>query len=172
MIGFSRPKELSLVVVLVLAFLPASVLAEKGGRGKKGDRDCVASVRVIEGTQRSQQMRKMKLTTGPMLTDVKHQLQPLPYRNFRVLDRQEKSVRLGHLVKFRMRGLNNQQHLVSVKPHEIAGKKIHCTVGWKDAAGKELLSTKLRVLNGKTVVLGTENSGDRSTIIGVKLDCP
>ena len=132
---------------------------------------CVTGIRVIRGLDSGPEVRKMKLRTGPNLRDVRGQLQTLPFKQFRILDRKEARVKVRERAEIQVMAANDMQHVVSVQPHLVSNGKVHFTLDWQGENGEELLSTKLRVKNGKSVVLGTDNSHNMSTILCVTLDC-
>ncbi len=132
---------------------------------------CGVEVRVIKGAQRRGQYRFKRLETGNFLTDVKSQLQPLPYGSYKVLEAVEKEVRLGEQVDFQLTGATGDSQRLGVRPEKLLGKRVQTQINWEDAAGGPLLSTKLRMTNGETMVLGTENDAQSSTIVCIKVAC-
>lgn len=143
---------------LVLA-APESALAEVAV--------CDVLVRVLQGTDEGGGLAALPNTVAG---DVRAQLEPLPFTSYSVLDSRHQLMPLGHEARFSLSGHEGQRHQLRVVPHDFAENKVGVTVTWHGPANEELLSTKLRVANGKCVVLGTDGK-NAATILAVKLEC-
>ena len=133
--------------------------------------DCDVLVRIIKGEGNSEKFGGMDMKVGNYLNDMKSQLETLPYKQYNVLDSKSMKIGLGGKETFQMQDSQKQNHNVIINPLEIKGGRVKLMVDWTDAQGENLLSTQLRVVNGENVVLGTETSGDESTIMSINLDC-
>ncbi len=132
---------------------------------------CAVTVKAISGSARVASASGKALEAGKFLSDVKHQLEPLPFQRYRIVDSTERSVELGSRSEFNVFD-DGARHTLFIKPCEVVGRRVQVRVDWTGPEGNTLLSTKLGVVNGKNVVVGTDTSGDTSTIMSIKIDCP
>jgi hypothetical protein len=133
--------------------------------------DCMIGVRMIQGSEKDLAGVSNQLNVGNFLSDVKSQLQPLPFKRFDVLDSKQQKVGFGTPASFALNSSEQAKHQITVVPHSVQNKRVQLTVNWTNPRGEELLATKLRVVNDKCVVLGTDSSGDTSTIASIRANC-
>lgn len=131
---------------------------------------CLVGVRVIRGTGPDKAMCNQPVKTGEFLSDVKSQLESLPYSNFRVMDKAEKKVPLGEFSNFPLSD-GDGKHLLKVKPLWSSGDRVDLQLEWETESGESLLSTRVGVHKGMSVVVGAESSESLGTILGLKVDC-
>ncbi len=134
--------------------------------------DCDVSVRVVKGAVNDSEFKGKEMRVGKFISDMKNQLETLPYKEYTVLDSQKKLVAFGGKGAFTLADASKKIHSLSVSPLKKAEKRVTVMVDWKDPVGDTLVSTQLKVLNGENVVLGTDTSGDESTIMCITVDCP
>ncbi len=163
---------ISFLVVVFLSLSPQMISAEEVRKEGGHLHDCLVGVRVIRGSEKDEELGKRKLTTGKFLLDVKNQLQPLPFQRYQVLQAHEQRVSLMKEAGFELVGAEGEKSSIRVTPQTIVHKRVRVFVDWKDESGEEILSTTLRMVNGRSMVLGTDSSQNRSTIICVKVNCP
>lgn len=167
--GLSSLVGLASLLGLLLEIPPATLataLAEEMSFA-----NCHVGLRVIKGSQNSKEFSFRSLAVGKQLADIKSQLEPLPYGQYEVLDSETQLVRFGEEAQFSIRDANSLIHFLEVTPLGWSRKRIEVRVEWKGPRGKQLLSSKLRVADGKNVMLGTDSSSDESTIMSVKVSC-
>ncbi len=134
--------------------------------------NCDVSVRVIKGAVNDSEFSGKKMEVGSFIADMKHQLETLPYKEYSVIDSQNKTVAFGKESSFSLTDANKQVHNLKIEPISLEKKRVVVKVNWTDPAGDTMLATQLKVINGENLVLGTETSGDESTIVCVTLLCP
>ena len=141
--------------------LPTSVFAES----------CEVGVKVIKGSK-----QKSKATNfgslGKSLVSMKGQLENLPYKEYGVMTTRSQSVKFGAEGNFSVRDAMDKPHVVKIKPLTVKDKRVEVLVDWHGSDSSKLLSTKLKVLNGESVMLGTDSSGEHSTILSIQVSCP
>lgn len=134
--------------------------------------NCAVRVRAIKGDTHNPEGIKRPVTSGPMLKDLTKHLQALPYDHYRVLDVKEQPVPFGTVGEFKLAGEKNQTYELKIHPQSMVHRRIQLLVQWIGPHGESLLSSKLRVENGKNVVVGTdEEGGDTSTMFCIFLNC-
>ena len=107
--------------------------------------DCLVGLRVIKGFSKSAEYSRQKLEVGSFLSDVKKQLQPLPFQHYRVLDSMEKNIPLHSKGTFALKGAEDAEHRFSVSPNSMQAQQVDITLQWQGPSGEEMLSTKLKV---------------------------
>lgn len=140
--------------------------------GDNTARSCDIGVRVICGSERSALRQSGK---GPklhsLLYDVSQQLEPLPFAKYSPLAHDRQRLAFEEQGTFRLLTHKKELHKLTVVPHRIEGEKVHLTVDWQGPGDEKLLSTKLRVVNGQNMVVGTDSDSDSSTILCIKVNC-
>lgn len=163
---------------IVLAQDPAEPDASRDGSAALGKVErCVVMLRMLQGSNGVEPAgqpaeRSAKQLVPALLPDMESQLGPLPFSHFEVLDSAEQEIPLDEQGVFVVADGDKQLHRIAVTPHEHQEDWVKMTVHWDDPNGKSVVSTQLRVINAKCLVLGTDKSGDRSTILSVKVTCP
>ncbi|GEM_PF-5719738 len=158
-----------------------SLIAPASGEESDQHQICEVRVRVLQGT-RDQRAREVgapvgsKLDATPLLQDVKSQLKPLPFEDYQIVDTVEEQIRVGNSRSFRLREADGEESSLRIEPHGFLSKaqgesKILVSINWRGSAGEQLLDTKLKFENGKSMVIGTDKAEDTSTILCVKFDC-
>ncbi len=151
--------------VIVLSPICFALCFSEGAQAESSA--CNVLVRLLQGGTAGNGMNALP---DALVKDVGSQLDPLPYTSYAVLDSRSQSLPLGHEGMFSLVGYDNQRHVLRVVPHNYSYDKVGITVMWNGPNNEELLSTKMRVANGKCVVLGTD-SRNAATILTVKLEC-
>jgi len=132
--------------------------------------NCEVGVRVIKGSEK--EAKEIDLGSMKSLVGMKDQLENLPYKKYDVMTTRSQQVPLGVEGKFRVPDAMGKSHLVKVQPVSIKDKMVEVLVNWHGSDASKLLSTKLRVLNGKKMMLGTDSSREHSTILSIQVSCP
>lgn len=132
---------------------------------------CNLELRVIEGRSRAGKFSQADLVAGPLLSDLREQLQPLPFKYFRVVDVVRRTVPLNEQGIFSVGGVQDQAYKLSVTPQHTQDKRVQMTVHWTGPSGETLVATSLHAPMGKYVVLGTDSPRDASTIMCLKAQC-
>lgn len=133
--------------------------------------NCQVSLRVVKGVERFPGERVRRLHSGEMLKDLREQLEPLPFRRYSLLEAKTASVVLHQEGQFKVKDLQGAEHEVNITPLEFKDGQVSLMVDWSGPDREELLSSKLQVESGKNIVVGTDNEGNQSTILCVKVDC-
>lgn len=107
------------------------------------------------------------------LADVRDQLANLPFSSYKPIKYVEGNVPLNQRAAFVLPASESERHTVYVQPHELSSGKVKTTIEWEGPSGESLVSTRMRVVNGENVILGTDpQSGAKSCrIISVRIDC-
>lgn len=134
-------------------------------------KNCSIRVRAIKGEILNTDGVKRLVKSGPMLKDLTKHLETLPYEHYRVLDVKEKPVVFGEPGEFKLHGDHDEIYSLTVHPQSVVNKRIQLLVQWNGPTGESLLSSKLRVENGKNVVVGTDSEDDASTMFCILLNC-
>ena len=144
--------------------------------------DCTLRVRVVKGDKAQaengagdeQGGSKAHVTYKNLegLDDVQRQLDPLPFAEFKIIDSIERPIKLNTKEVFNLKGEGNSVNIVSVTPHSLNKSRVQLTVDWREeGAEEEFVSTQMAVLNGESLVLGTDSSESTSTILCVRINC-
>lgn len=105
------------------------------------------------------------------LSDLRPQLEALPFSRYEHITTVRQTIPLEETGLFSLKPAPGEEQLLFVAPQTVTGDGVSLMVDWKDVGGEELLSTKLKILNGQGVVLGTDLSPDSSAIVGVRAKC-
>lgn len=132
---------------------------------------CEVTVRVIKGSGRSAISAEQELETGEFISDVKHQLQPLPFQSYKVIDSAIRRFEIGTSEDISVFTSRDTRHVLRILPQWAAGERVQVQVDWSGPQGENLLSTKVSVVRGKNVVVGTDEDENSSTIMCIKVDC-
>ncbi|MCC6221262.1 MAG: hypothetical protein IT291_08500 [Deltaproteobacteria bacterium] len=121
-------------------------------------------------------VRSLKASNGEnrgheSISDLQEQLGALPFSSYEVIDSKQASLELSSRGRFDIAGLESSTHKVMVLPHFVADDQVQVTVDWQGPQGERLLSTKLKVVNNKSVVLGSDGNDDGSMILCVRVNC-
>lgn len=148
----------------VLSFSPMAV-AQPGE--KLG---CQVGVRLIEGVSGAE---SSKAQLSRELEPVRAQLLGLPFKAYRVLGYQESLVAVDEKEAFDFFVSQEKNFQIEIIPHRPGGQKVTFTLRWVDgSSGRRLVATRLRINNGSSVVLGTEDESSRSLLVSVTCSCP
>ncbi len=132
---------------------------------------CSVTLRVIKGSGNDNALKGVAPKVGNYLKDIKGQLQPIPYRSFKVLGDDKKYTALGSQASFAVSDAAGERHKLSVVPVDIVNKLVTLKVDWTSPSSESLLATKVDVENGKNVVVGTDTRPGVSTIISIGVRC-
>ena len=166
--AFSEPNQSTISSFVSNASVRSSVVKTIG---ENNNSYCDFELRVIEGRLRSDKHSSEELQAGPLLEDLREQLQPLPFKHFSILEKVDQRVDANETGVFSVFGAQHQPYSLSVIPHQGWNDKLHLTVNWTGPGGETLLATSLHTPVGKNVVLGTDHPGDMSTIMCLKAHC-
>jgi hypothetical protein len=53
----------------------------------------------------------------------------------------------------------------------VSPSRVSVSLNWRGATGEQLLDSKLKFVNGKSMVIGADKEENSSTILCVRLDC-
>ncbi len=135
------------------------------------DSECLIQVKLVGGSK--DVPRGSFTSVNEFLGDMEEQLRPLPYKSFEILDSKLKQSSLGVPVSFVLKGNSLKEvHKIGVTLHEVKKRRVGLTVNWVNPKGEELLATRLKVVNNKNLVLGTDSAVSVPTILSIKVDCP
>lgn len=156
------------MLALIATMLPRVLVAEEL---------CKIKVRAIEGSEKAKSSsntvsKEVKsFAPAPALNDVTPQLETLPFKKYQVLQQGEQAVKFNQQAVFKVSSPSNETQTVQVVPEMIEGSKVHITVDWMGPQGEKVLSTKVKVQNGRNVVLGADEKESNSTIICIGVNC-
>ena len=160
--------------VLSVAAFPAAVLFVAGAASAAdevvGGR-CLLDVRSLKGTSPSEENTTKELEAGDFVADLHDQLEALPYKHFETLGHERQQVPLHEKGAFRVPSANGSQNAVFVEVECITEVGASLKIDWNNEAGQSLVSTQVRLLDGKNWVLGTDHEDSSATIVSVKVDC-
>ena len=88
----------------------------------------------------------------PALADLARALDSIPYHKLERVGTEQKSAAEGGTATFALRG----GYSLAVTPGGTDGKKVVLSVAIKDKKGDEVFSTRLRVNDGATVLIGKD----------------
>lgn len=134
---------------------------------QKSKKDCRVVVCSLHGYEDPNKGSRIPLK---LMNEIRSQLSSLPFKSYVLEDRKEVSVGYGQRATIPMNSGHGEIFKVNVTPSRSAQGRVELMLEWRDGSGADLLSTKMRVVNGKTVLLGS-GAGAESSIIGVKLHC-
>ena len=161
-----------LLTLFCVVFGASHAVAEDGKtESSPAPKSCSIRVRAIKGEKLNTDGIKRSVKSGPMLQDLTKHLETLPYDHYRVLDVNEQQVVFGEKGEFKLRGERDEVYSLRVHPQTVVNKRIQLLVEWKGPNGESLLSSKLRVENGKNVVVGTDSEDDASTMFCIFVNC-
>jgi hypothetical protein len=138
---------------------------------KDKERTCLVKIRVIEGLERGEEYSGHELEEADFLEDVRSQLEPLPFKKYRVIQRIKDEVLLGKKLEFDVRDAEGDLTKLIVLPEKLHRRRVQVRVDWKGSLGEELLSTKFQMKSGHSVIFGSDASEHSSTIFCIKVDC-
>ena len=149
--------------------------ALRTGEGGKSDvpaGTCRVGVRVLLGTKRAEEQASSKrLETGAFLKDLNEQLEPLPFEHYETLSSDERVIHVRERGEFHLEVAGKEQHTIRVEPQSLFREGGYFMVEWVGNAGEKMLSSRLRLLNKKNWVFGTDNLDDTSTIMCIHVNC-
>ncbi len=148
-------------LVFAILFIPAICIAQ----------NCEVGVRVIKGSEKEGKSTDLN-SLGKSLVSMEPQLKKLPYKKYDEMTSRRQQVALGKESRFSVSDAMGKPQTVKVQPVSVSEKRVEVLVNWLGADSSKLLSTKVRVLNGESVMLGTDSSGKHSTILSIKVSCP
>lgn len=131
---------------------------------------CEISLKVIAADTRSGKAGPARIPAG--LSDMSGALKQLSHLDFRFLSEHYAQSHLGKSSTLKIHDSMGHRQTVEVQPVEANSKMTDITVNWAEGSGEKLLATRVSLKNGKRMVLGTDSSGTRSTILGIKVTCP
>ncbi len=139
---------------------------------EQSEGECSIGVRVLGAAEESNPAVAAMPEEQQLKEDLGDQLRQLPFSHYRNLDFAEKKIKFDHLGRFVLHGAEPQeQFFVSVVPHDLSKGRVHMTVDWNANTRGQLVSSRMRLVNGKHLVLGTDGSGNSSTILCIKAQC-
>jgi hypothetical protein len=135
---------------------------------------CLVGLRIVEARGRANNLSPNREIVSD-LSDVRTQLAPLPFLHFQTLARAQREIKVGVSGTFSANGAANERLQLTVIPEEILPKekKVRYLVNWQGERGEELLSTDLKVQNGKSIVLVADSasSANDSTVLCLNVTC-
>jgi L-fucose isomerase, second N-terminal domain len=169
---FMKKFNLIFIVTLIL-HLPNLVRAEEFEAPRLIKKQpCRVSVRMIKGSRKAEGFAGKEMKTKQYLHDVKPHLKSLPYGKYKVVDSGKQIVQMRESGHFVLTGYQEQKHSVDIMPiSRMKPNLVQVMVDWTGPKQEQLLSTKVKLTNGKSMVVGTENTKDVSTLICVTVDC-
>jgi hypothetical protein len=132
---------------------------------------CKAKLKIIKGTNH-QNLELPPLRWKDLPADIRGQLKPLPFNYYEILIQAEKlsGLRLPAEFEINAEGIEPGQLVV----HQVArqGDASDLMVDWSNSNGEKLLSSKVRLADGDTWVMGTDGEKGNGSILCLKFDCP
>lgn len=105
------------------------------------------------------------LSVGAGLQDIAHKLQQLPFKNFEVLDTEQRIVTVSHRDSIPLHG----GYQLSVRPLYVEKDKIGMWLRWTDGRGMRLVDTRIHIAPNDTVITGADGSVDFGDVLAIKV---
>ena len=131
----------------------------------------MVDLRSLKGSKRAPENSNKSLETGQFISDIKDQLEPLPFSHYETLSHERQLIPLHEKGVIRLGAADKTDNKIFVDLDCINSDGARVLVDWQNDDGQSLLTTKLHLLNGKSWVIGTDHEDDSSTIISIKVDC-
>ncbi|MFN8391123.1 MAG: hypothetical protein U0136_12605 [Bdellovibrionota bacterium] len=135
------------------------------------DDACVVQARLLKGSSRADTGNGKTLATGNFLSDLKEQLEPLPFTHYETLGHERQLVPLHEKAIFRLSGERNEEHRLFVDMECIHQDGARVQIDWHVGDNEALVSSEINLVNGKSWVVGTDADDDSSTIMSIKVEC-
>lgn len=137
----------------------------------KGSASCEVDVRSLKGTAPKEENVPKQLEAGEFLADLQDQLQTLPFSHYEALSHERQKVPLHERGVFQVLGAGAEQNSVAVEVECITNDGARVKIEWNGAEGASVVSSQLRLVNGKNWVVGTDHDDSASTIVSIKVEC-
>ncbi len=137
----------------------------------QADTRCLVDVRSLIGSNPADENFAKELKTGEFIADLKEQLDSLPFAKFSTLSHEQQKVPLQEKAVFRVQNAAKKTNTVFVEVECVSDSGARLQVDWNSEDGASILSTQLRLMNGKNWVLGTDHEDKSSTIVSIKVEC-
>ena len=155
--------------------VPAAMLLAAGSFAFAADeipgKRCLLDVRSLKGTAPAEENTTKELEAGEFVADLHDQLEALPYKHFETLGHEQQQVPVHEKGAFRVPSANGSQNSVFVEVECVTEVGASLKIDWNNESGQNLVSTQVRLLDGKNWVLGTDHEDSSATIVSVKVDC-
>lgn len=153
-----------------MSLLCAAVLFPASHAGAEDTR-CLVDVRSLRGTEPSDANYAKELKVGEFIADLKEQLDALPFSKFQTLSHEHQQVPLLEKAVFHVQSAAKKDNTIFVEVECVSENGARLQVDWNSEDGASILSTQLRLQNGKNWVLGTDHEDKSSTIVSIKVEC-
>jgi hypothetical protein len=153
------------LVIFALTFMVASASAEESSENDARTHVVVA-IRMIEAlspTEPEAKSHVREVLIPDSLQDIGDKLRRLNFAQFNLISTRAQRVPLMQKEKiFLERG-----QTVVVRPLYVEGNRIGMWIKWKDAAGAEVLDTRMHFDSGENVIAGTENFEQGGLVLAI-----
>ena len=164
-------QSLPLLVSPIIFCLGTGVTFSDHVAAQVQDTRCVVDVRSLKGSGPSDANYSKELHVGEFIADLKDQLDPLPFSTFKTLSHERQQVPLLEKAIFRVQTARKDENTIFVEVECVSDSGARLQVDWNSDDGTSILSTQLRLQNGKNWVLGTDHEDKSSTIVSIKVHC-
>ncbi len=132
---------------------------------------CLIDVRSLIGTDPAEENTRKKLEAGKFVADLHDQLEALPFQHFETLGHEQQRVALHDKATFHLKSADGSRNSVLVKVDCITEVGATLKIDWSNEAGGSIVSTQVRLPDGKNWVLGTDHEDRSATIVSIKVEC-
>lgn len=105
------------------------------------------------------------LSIGAGLQDIAQKLGQLPFKNFEVLDTEQKVVTVAHRDNIPLHG----GYELSLRPLYVDNDKIGVWLRWTDGRGMRLVDTRMHITPNETVITGADGGADVGDVLAIKV---
>ena len=148
-------------ILLVFLFFPL-FLSSKA----LADGSCTIAVRSIAGAKEGDAQGASEL-----IPELEQQLGTLPFKRYRIVESVKSKLIGKEELLLSLAGCTGAKHKLKIRPERRTNHGVIFTFDWNNPQGMSLLSTRLNLVNGRTVFVGTEETQQESTVLAIRLNC-
>lgn len=156
--------------LVVLSFLlPALCLAESNSEAalKPAGQKVQVAVRFLRASKACQTSPRLTpLVVEASLKDIAEKLEHLPFKNFQVLDAQNKIISVARRENIPLYG----GYALDLRPLYVDQDRIGLWLRWTDSRGLRLVDTRMHITPDDTVVTGADGNGEEmGDVLAIKV---
>ncbi len=137
----------------------------------KGEDDCLVEMHLLEAYTGNRPGSGVDAASMPFFSDIREQLTSLPFDRYESIDSVSRRVRMHRENSFLLGRSGTENFVMKLRLHQTMGDKVHLTIKWDSASGGPLLATRMKVGQGKNVLLGADRNSDKSSLVSIKCTC-
>lgn len=101
----------------------------------------------------------------PQLTDLREQLNVLPFEHFKVLNTEQLSISIRKKTAFTL----SNGHKIVLKPLSVEGEQVSLWLKWKDETDQCLLDTRMHFDSSQAMLAGTDHNKDDGLLLAINV---